>query len=192
MNRVAFLIAAWVCFGMELGLKPLMELSTSQVAPSFAVCLLVFIAMHATASSAIGAGLVIGALLDLTSARTAPATGEAITVLGPYALGCAAAAYATLTARTMVVRHNPLTFAFLAFIASMLTHIVAAALLEFRSVYDPSISFAATSELTARFGSSVYTAAIGLPMGWALRWFTPLFGFPQTGAMRGRRMGQRG
>ncbi len=192
MNRVVFLLAAWVCFGLELGLKPFLQLGTSQMAPSFVITLLVFVAMQASATSSLGAGLLIGLLIDLTSARTAPVTGEAITIVGPYALGCLAASYLTLTARTMVVRHNPLTFAFLAFVASMLTHIVAAALLEFRSVYDPAVSFSAASELATRLGSSVYTAAIALPMGWVLRLFSPFFKFPQSGSSRGRRMSQRG
>ncbi len=185
MNRVTFLIAVRVMFGAELGLKPAMQLGTSEVAPSFVLALLVFVAMHASMHSTLGAGL----LMYLTSARTAPITQEPITIIGPYALGGLAAAYATYTTRTMVVRQNPLTGAFLAFFASMLLHVVAVALLELRSVYDSHVAFAATSELATRFGSSVYTAALALPLGWLLRWFTPVFGFPQAGGARGRRMG---
>lgn len=192
MRKAPFIIAAWVFFGLELGLKPLLELGTSQVAPSFVIALLVFVAMQASAVSSLGAGLMIGLLIDLTSARTAPATGEAITIVGPYALGCLAASYAVLTARTMVVRHNPITFAFLAFVASLLTHVVAAALLEFRSVYDPAVTFSAANELATRFGSSLYTAGVALPLGWLLRWFAPLFKFPQSGSSRGRRTSHRG
>lgn len=186
MNRLVFVIAVWVFFGLELGLKDAFRLGESSVAPSFVVCLLVFVAMHTSAVTAVGAGMVIGLLLDITSGRPAPETMELVTVLGPRALGCAAAAYAVHTSRTLVVQQNPLTFGFLAFLAVIVMEAVAAALLEIRSIYDPLVDFHAGAELGGKFGSAVYTAVIALAVGPALRRFTRAFGFPQTGMTRGR------
>lgn len=180
-----FILLLWVLFGAELGLRDALQLGQMGPAPSFVAALVVFVAMSAPMGTAVGAGLVVGLLMDLTTVQVVTGGAGSIVVVGPYALGMSAAAYAVVVTRGLVMRHNPLTFAFLAFLACAILHVVAVAVFSLRSWFDP-VAFAAGRELLLRLASSGYTAALALVLGPALRLLTPVFGFPSSQRSRQR------
>ena len=185
MNWAPFVVVTWLLFGAEMGLKDALQLGAVGVAPSFVVALLVFVAMSAPMGVALACGLIIGVLLDLTNAVPTTGGGGSLTVIGPYAVGATAAAYAVVVTRGLVMRHNPLTFAFLAFLASIILHVAAVTIFSMRSWFDP-VEFHAGRELLLRLGSSAYTGALALLLGPGLRLLTPVFGFPASQRARQR------
>jgi len=177
MNWVVFALVAWVTMGLELGLRPSIQLGDSGMAPSFALILVAYIALAAPRATALWAALCVGVLLDLTSERLASNGISTLTIVGPTALGCMLGASAVGNVRAMVYRRNPLTMLVLAMGMSVIVQIVVVACLAARSWWDPAIVFHARPELAARLGSAVYTGVAALLVGPALNFLTPLFGF---------------
>lgn len=186
MSWIAYAAALWLALGLDLGLRPVTELGASGIAPSFVVILVVFVSLYAPPTTAMIAGLIAGLLLDLT--HTVPLTNAAdsITIVGPYALGLMAGAYAVVVTRALVMQHNILTYAFLSFVASMVMSIFAVTLFTLRSYYDPFL-FSPGAELLSRTGASLFTAMLALAVVPLLRVFIAVFGFPAGGM--GRRRG---
>jgi len=186
MNWIAFAVAAWIALGAELGLKPALALGASSVAPSFALILLAFVAMWAPPVAVYTAALIVGAALDMTHPPVLAGGASSVVVIGPYALGCLAGAYAAVTSRGLLIKQNPLAFAFVAFVLALVTHAVAVTLLRIRASYD-DVLVTFSHEVGVRLLSSVYTAALALLAGPLLRLFIPVFGFPASLTARGRR-----
>lgn len=186
MNWIAFAVAAWIALGAELGLKPALALGSSSIAPSFAFVLLAFVAMWAPPLAVYTAALIIGLILDLTHPPVTSGGVSAVVVIGPYALGCLAGAYAAVTARGVLIKQNPLAFAFVAFVLTLVAHAVVVTLLRIRATYDDFlVTF--SHEIGVRLFSTVYTAIVALLVGPVMRLFIPLFGFPTSIASRTRR-----
>lgn len=186
MNWIAFALAAWIALGAELGLKPALALGPTSIAPSFALILLAYVAMWAPPLTAYTAALLVGAVLDLTHPPATEGGLSSVVVIGPYALGCMGGAYAAVTARGVLIKQNPLSFAFLALVLTLVAHAVVITLLRIRASYDDLlVSF--THEVGARLSSTVYTAVLALLVGPLLRLLIPLFGFPATHSSRTRR-----
>lgn len=186
MNWIAFAVAAWLALGAELGLKPALSIGSTPVAPSFALVLLSFVAMWAPPTVVYAAALLVGVLLDCTHPPGLLGGASSVVVIGPYALGCLAGAYAAVTARGVLIKQNPLAFAFVALVLTLVTHAVVVTLLRIRASYDPLlVTF--THEVGVRFWSTVYTGAVALLLGPILRLAIPVFGFPATFASRTRR-----
>jgi len=177
VNWVVYLLILWVTLGLELGLRPALQLGSSGIAPSFAMILVTYIALTAPRLTALWAALLTGALLDLTSERLSASGWDTLTIVGPYALGCAMGASAISNLRAMVFRRNPITMLLLATLLSVIAHVVVVACLAARSWWDPALVFIARDELSSRLGSSVYTGVAALVVGPALNFLTPLFGF---------------
>lgn len=177
MNWVVFLLVAWVTMGLELGLRPSIQLGDSGMAPSFALILVAYLALAAPRQAALWAAMFIGVLLDLTSERLASSGLGTLTIVGPAALGCMLGASAVANVRAMVYRRNPLTMLVLAIMMSVIAQIVIVACLAARSWWDPAIAFHARPELAVRLGSAVYTGVAALVVGPVLNFLTPLFGF---------------
>ena len=185
MNWVVFLLVAWVTMGLELGLRPSIQLGDSGMAPSFALILVAYIALAAPRQTALWAAMFIGVLLDLTSERLASSNLGTLTIVGPAALGCMLGASAVANVRAMVYRRNPLTMLVLATMMSVIAQIVIVACLAARSWWDPALAFHARPELAARIGSAAYTGVAALVVGPVLNFLTPLFGFPGMHHPRG-------
>ncbi|MCB9837871.1 MAG: hypothetical protein H6813_00895 [Phycisphaeraceae bacterium] len=177
MNWVVFALAAWITMGIELGLRPSIQLGDSGMAPSFALVLVTYIALTAPRATALWAAMCVGVALDLTSERLAANNIETLTIVGPTALGCMLGASAVGNLRAMVYRRSPLTMLVLAALLSVIVQIVVVACLAARSWWDPALVFHARPELASRLGSAAYTGAIALVVGPALNFLTPLFGF---------------
>jgi len=107
VNWIAFCAAAWLCFGLELGLKSALGLGQAasgagQVAPSFVIPLAVFVGLSAPALPALWACLLLGLVMDLTWMREQM-------VVGPWATGFLLAGYLTLNVRGLMIGRNPVT-----------------------------------------------------------------------------------
>ncbi len=185
MSCLVFLLAAWVFFGLELGLKGGLELGRAGVAPSFVIVLLAFIGASAPRMTVYWACLALGIVMDLTHARPTPSGESAVVLIGPYALGFVIAGYAVLTVRTLVIRQNLLTLAFLSVVAALMAGVIVIAIAAVRSWYDPLIGIDAGGELLERMGSAVYTGFVALVLGPLLMWMKPVFGFPQANRRTG-------
>lgn len=185
MNVVVFLLVTWVTLGLELGLRPSIQLGSSGMAPSFALILVTYVALAAPRMTALWSAMFIGVMLDLTSERLGANGLSTLTIVGPYALGCMLGTSAIINLRSMVYRRNPLTMLVLASFMSVIVQIVVVACFAARSWWDPAIAFHARPELAARLGSAAYTGVAALLVGPVLNFLTPLFGFQGMHHTRG-------
>lgn len=177
MNPLSFLIAAWLMFGLELGLRDALELGATGIAPSFVIVLLAMISLLASKRAALWAGLLLGVLMDLTHTMPGPGGFGAVVTVGPYALGSLLAAYSIVTLRALVIKRNPITLVFLSAVAAFLVNIVFVAIMTARSWYDPMIEFSPVAELLQRLGVAAYSGGLALVLGPLLLYFSPLLGF---------------
>ncbi len=189
MNWFMFAIAAWITLGMETGLRDALRIGHS-VSPSFVLPLAVFIALSAERKQTLWACFVLGLLVDLTTAvelSSQSASAEALTIIGPYALGFLLAGKFVLTTRSIVIRRNPITLVCLTFASALLVHIVVTSMLSIRASFIDQILFHGGTELLARLGQAVYTAVMALVIAIAAPILTPLLGFHPP-SRQGRRI----
>ncbi len=189
MNWPVVVVVAYVMLGLELALKPALAIETPGIAPSFVIPLVAFIALHAPAMPALWVAVALGAVLDLTNPMLSADGRQEVTVLGPMALGCLAAAYMALTIRGVLVRRNPLTLIVLAGLFALVANLVAVALLSVRSMYDGALVFQPVQELLRRSASAGYTGLATIVLAAVLMPLSGLFGFQQE--THGRRMARR-
>lgn len=182
MNWLAFAIATWVLFGLELGLRDLLQLGPQPIAPSFVFPLVVFVALMAPHRTTLWAALILGLLTDLT--RVVTTDGGNVTVVGPYALGYLLGAQFVLTVRGLVIRHNPLTMVPLAILAGAIAQVVVTALHTMRAIYDP-VQWAAVQELLWRLLAALYTGGTAFALSLVLFPLAGVFGFVQQTQGRG-------
>lgn len=176
MNWVVFGLFAWLMLGLESGFRQALQIGDLNIAPSFVIILLVFVALWARPIHALWAGLLLGAALDMLNLVTTK-SGEETAILGPWALGGLVAAYTVLNFRVMMFRRNPLTMAFLCAVAGGIASIIAMAILALRAFYDPIVILSASRELGQRLGSAVYTGVISIAIGPVLQFVGPWMGF---------------
>jgi hypothetical protein len=180
-----FLAALWLALGLDVGLRDALQLGAS-AAPSLTLILVAFIAMWAPRLHAIYAAILAGLCLDLMGARVAPGATEAVTTIGPFALGCALGAYAVLTARAMVERTNLLALPAMTVMLAALAHVVVVFCFTVREAYDPAVAFDAAPELAARGLSALYSGAVAIPIGVILTPLARVFGFHTHSGRRPR------
>lgn len=176
MNWLVFVIAAWVSFGLEFGLRDALQLGELNISPHFAVILLVFVAMWAAPGAALSASVIIGIGLDLFYQLKLD-DGSDVVVIGPHALGCLLAGYAVINMRALMFRKNVLSIAFLSLVATALMQVVVVALLTARGAYDALVFGPAMAELGQRLGSAVYTGLVAFPLGAMLNVLRGVFRF---------------
>lgn len=176
MNWLLFALLAWVTLGLEAGFRPALQLGSLAVAPSFVMVLVVFIALWARTSTALGAAMLMGFCLDLLFVQ-ATGGGETVPVVGPWALGCMLASYTVVNFRNMVFRTSPLTLAFLCTLGAAIANILVLAILTIRAKYDMIVVPSPAGELWQRLGAALYTGLLGLVLAPALNWIGPWLGF---------------
>jgi cell shape-determining protein MreD len=183
VNWITFLIIAWVAFGLEVGLRDALRLAPGDIAPSFVVPLIVYIALSAPAKHALWAALFLGALIDLTWLVPRDDLAES-SVLGPHALGAIIAAQGVLAVRGSVIRRHLLTLVILSIAAAAVMAIVVVAFMTLREAYGDPIRFSPTGELGTRLLIAVYTG--GTAIAWALimRLIDPAFQFQNERGLR--------
>jgi len=182
MNWIVFLVVSWFALGLEVGFDAL-RLAPGDVAPSFVIPILVYIALSAPAKHALWAALLIGALLDLTWIIPRDDLAEA-TVIGPNALGALIATQLVLSLRGMVIRKHPLTLVVLSIASASVMGVVVVAFMTLRELYGDPIDFSPTGELGTRLLSALYTGATALVWAVVLRLMEPMFLFQHDRGMR--------
>lgn len=188
MNILVFALTAWVCFGLELGLKQALEIGHSGMAPSFVFVLLTFVSMFAPSTTALWAALALGIIMDLTGGVAVEGANATAVVLGPHALGYVLAAQFVLALRAVMNRRNPLSIAAMALFASLVAHAVVVTFYAVHRWYGEPLLAGTKDDLLARLGSSAYTGAAALALSLLLLPMQSLFGFatPQQRRFGGR------
>lgn len=176
MNWLSFTIAAWVCLGLELGLRATLQLGPNAIAPSFVVALLIFVSLHASHRSVTWAAIILGVLIDLTgSIELVPR--ETAVIVGPHAIGYFIAAQLVLAMRGMVVSRNPLSMGVLSLFAAAIAQIIVVAFLTYHKVIRDPIVWNASERLVDGLASAVYTGVVAVLLALLLIPVTPFFGF---------------
>jgi len=181
VNPVVFLLGVWLFLGFDRGLRDMLQLGSFDVAPSFLMVFLAFVALWASSRTALAGAIGVGLALDVL--RLVPLdSGDAVSVIGPHALGLAAGTYTILVLRPLMYRRNVLTIAFSAFVLAAMAGVVATGLLAIRTIIDERIILSgATSDLFQRVLSGLYTGVVAIPLGWLLERVRPVFGFRKPG-----------
>jgi hypothetical protein len=175
MIWLGFALLAWALFGLELGLRRMLEIGSSGIAPSFIFPLVALIALAGTPSMVHRSALILGILMDLLfPVPLIEGRGEVI-ILGPCALGYLVAAHFMLNSRGLIVRRNPLSLGAMALAGYAIARILALFFLFIRGWIQGDIAISAGSELIAALGSALYTGFLApllglvlLPIGTAL------------------------
>ncbi|MCB9846554.1 MAG: hypothetical protein H6811_11295 [Phycisphaeraceae bacterium] len=175
MNWVTFAIVAWICLGLETGLRDVLQLNPTAIAPSFVLPLMVFVAIWAPSGVAMAGAMLLGLLVDLTGPIATGADSRAV-VAGPHALGYLGASVLILNVRGMVIRRNPVSVVALTVLAGIVSGIVVVALHTLRSMYDPMV-WDASGQLLTRLASALYSGVTALALSLILFPALPLFAF---------------
>ena len=174
---------SWVAFGLEVGFRDALRLAPGDVAPSFVVPFMVYVALSAPPKQALWAALALGALIDLL--WLVPRTDFAESaVLGPHALGAVVAAQLVLSVRGMVIRRHMLTLVVLSIASAAVMAIVVVALMTLRDLYGDPIKFDATGEMGSRLLGALYTGATAVAWALIMRLVDPAFQFQHDRGMR--------
>jgi len=182
MNWLLFTLVSWVLFGLELGLRDALKIGPTGIAPSFVMPLAVLVAASAPRAQAWWACLTLGLITDLLNVVELKDQGEAVGVIGPYALGYLLGGHFVMTLRGMIFRRNPFAIAFLTLLASVVCQSVVVAAYTLRGFYDP-IVWDATAQLMQRMGSALYTGGGAIIVSLALLLLSGMLGL-SAGAPR--------
>lgn len=185
MNWIVFALLAYVTMAAQLGLGTLVELDSrfGLLQPRLELIALVAAAMAAPSRPAIAACVGLGLAVDLVT----PHAGGAI-VVGPYALGFAAAAVIVVQLRAALMRGHPLSIVLCVLAAGVAVGLVDAGVWSIRAgIYGRPPGFTGLGYLTDQLLGVVYTAAIALPLAWPLRRLMPRLAGHPTGSPHGPR-----
>ncbi len=182
MNWLVFALVSWVAFGLEIGLRPLLSPGQGNIAPSFVIPVLVYVALWSPARTALWAGLILGLAADLTSAIDLNPVGAA-TIVGPHAIAYLLAAQLVVAARGVVIGRSPVTLVTLSVLASLVSGILVVAILTIRGFYDP-IVWSPGAQLGFRTLSALYTGLIALALYLILTPLGGAFSFQHAPAAR--------
>jgi hypothetical protein len=169
MNWLVFGVAAWLVMGLEVGLKVRLTFMPGGIplAPSFALVLMVWIALAAAPAQALWGAVIIGLLVDLSS-QSASEAGGMVTLVGPMALAYLAASRFVLGSRWVMLRRNPVALALMTLGAGLLVTIVSAVPLTIHKIYGDPIAWSAWPHILGGFGSAFYSAILAVPMAFVL------------------------
>ncbi|HMN40877.1 MAG TPA: hypothetical protein PKE29_08525 [Phycisphaerales bacterium] len=172
------LILGYLLLALQPTVGEALRLGHSGPAPSIIMPLAVFIALFANQRAATWAAILIGMSIDLSTLRGT----DALVVVGPYALGYAAAAYFVHTSRPMVMRRNPLTLGVLSIGGELVCSVVVTFIFAARRAiwwgsWADLPRHALMSELWDRILGSLYTGLPALALALILFPLMPWFGF---------------
>ena len=183
MNWISFAVLLWLFTGLDVGFRETFQLGHLAIAPAFAPLLAVFLALWAPSAHAAGACLVIGLIMDVTH-TTPTQSGQAVTVVGAYALGYLAACALVLNFRAILLRRNPVTYVALAVVFMAITEVSQFAFLRVRSGYDEIVLLGVGVDLAQRGGSVVLTGLAAVIIGPILSFIAPALGLDLAHAGR--------
>lgn len=182
MNWIVFALFAWIAFGLEIGLRPLISPGDGSIAPSFVIPLLVYVSLWAPARTALWAALILGLGADLLSSIDLAPSGNA-TIIGPRAIGYLLGAQLVIASRGVVIGRSPVTMVVLSIGAAFVAGVVAVALFTLRSFYDPVV-WSPGHQLGVRFFSALYTGVSALALSFVLIPLGSAFQFPHAPGAR--------
>lgn len=178
MMWVGMALLAWILLGLELGLRRMLEIGSSGVAPSFVFGLVALLALAGTPAMVHRGALIVGILMDLLfPVPMAEGRGEMV-VLGPYTLGFLVAAHFMLNSRGLIVRRNPLSLGVMAMAGFAIARVLGLFFLFVRQWIHGDVGIGMGSELLAALGSAVYTGVVTTLLGLVLIPLAPSIGLP--------------
>lgn len=183
MKAVTFALLAWVFLGLELGLKAALGFGQTSVAPSFVFVLLTFIAMSATPRQTAWSAIVLGLLMDVTNQFYLKGRLQPAVVIGPHVVAYLVASQLVLTLRGVMIRRNPFTLGFLAFVGALVCGVVLVGVFSLRTLLDDRV-WETSRELWNGAKSALYTGIAGVPLALVLMPLGPLLGLPGTQTRR--------
>ncbi|MFN0012703.1 MAG: hypothetical protein ACKVS8_13780 [Phycisphaerales bacterium] len=190
MNWLAFAILSYALVGAELALGEVLALGTSGVRPLLVLPLVIFVALHASPTVALWSGLLLGCTIDLLARvplADATAGGGTALVLGPHALGYAAAVYLTLLLRGFLIRKNPLSLVFMTLLGGGLSVVVVVALITIKNVISRTLVWSPGEQFVSRGGSVLYSAITAFVLAFLLRRLIGVLGLPDATGRRSSR-----
>lgn len=176
MNWFVFAFVAWIIFGLELALLPILDAGSGGVHPSMVIPLMAFAALYAPRKQAMWAAIILGILMDLLSPM-ARADGGSVVIVGPYALGYLLACHFILAIRGSLIRRNPLTLVIISIASSLIAQIVVIAIFTARDLGSNPLIWDASDQLVQRSLSSAYTGLSALILSIIFFALAPAFGF---------------
>lgn len=180
MSWIAFIIAAWVALGLDVGLAGAFAPLSGEIRPSFTIPLVVFVALQAPPRTSLWAALLLGLAADLLNPMPRVG-GGVLTVVGPNAIGYLVAAQFVVAMRGIVIHRNPLTMIVLAIFAAAIASVVAVAFFTVRDFYPGhTVEWRAAHQLAVRLGSAAYTGVSGAVLSLPLFGLAGLFGFSHS------------
>jgi len=177
MNVVAVAIVAWVFIGLDAGLRDAFALGDTNIAPSFVIAFVTFVAMYAAPPAALWAALLIGLATDLVFQVPGLDGGRALTVVGPRLIAAVVGAWLVLTLRGLVIRRNPLTLGFLAGLVSLVWCSALAGLFALRHAVSSDTGLIPSRLLVEGLASSLYTATVAALLALVLMPLAAFLGF---------------
>ena len=179
MRWLVFVIGAVIVVGLDSGFSSIFTLrGAGFLTPSFAACLLAFVALMAPPITVIWAAWLLGLMVDLS-----PGLGEAggsLHVIGPHALGFPLGAWIVLNFRLWMFRRRVLTIAMLTFLCVLVAGLVqtAVGILRFWLPWAGGelVPFG-MGEIVHEAGNAAYSALLAIPVGWLLLQTLPLWRF---------------
>lgn len=188
MRWPVFIVLSLIAIVLETSVAHAFRLHTlGGLRPSFAICLLTYVAMFAPRGTALWAAWGLGLLVDLCT--DLPQTPSRVVYLpGPHALGYVFACYLIIQIRAMLLRRRVLTFVAMTTLASAVSSLVIVAIYSVRRWYpeDPLnwTEFTALGELASRLGDAAYSGVIAIVIGWFLLTTTAWWGFQVASSRR--------
>ena len=189
MKWWVFAIAWAACMAVDSGLMP--AFAWGRHVPQLWPVLLAFVCLHASRDAGFWAALATGVWLDATHpAVSAGAEGPvAVLVFGPNVLACAAGAWGVLELRGVLYRRNVLTVAVSAAACAVLWSLAFIAIAGIRAAYADPWPLWGPGPGAAAVGNDIltalYSAAVGLPVAWALHGTIPAWDFATLGSRFG-------
>jgi hypothetical protein len=178
VNWLLFVVLGWLFLGLEQGLRDALALGALGAAPSFVFVLMAFVAMSAPRTTIFWTAAAMGVCLDLLFRLPLREGTGTVTILGPHALAYAIAAQLILSMRGLMIRRNPLTLGFLAFVGSLVAFLVLVGFYTIRHAAGAPIAWEAKRQLLAAMGSSLYTGVLAIVLAFVLLPLTSVLGFP--------------
>ncbi len=179
MRWFVFIVAACLAVALDMGLSGAMTLRTiGFITPSFAGCLVAWIALFGRPDCVLWGAWVLGLLCDLTPGSM---EGQGLVfIIGPHALGFPLGAWVVLTIRPMVFRDRILTLA----VCTMLCVLAAGFVMTVIGLVRYWLPFAGGEvvpfgfgELLRVAGDAVFSGVLAIPVGWLLFQLMPLWRF---------------
>lgn len=179
MRWLVFVIAAFLAIALDSGFSSIFTLRGAWfLTPSFAACLLAFVALLGPPVVVIWAAWLLGLLADLS-----PGLGEAggsLHVIGPHALGYPLGAWLVLNFRGWMFRRRITTIALLTFVcvlASGIVQIIIGILRFWMPWAGGELVPFGLGEILHECGNAAYSMILAIPVGWLLLQTIPLWRF---------------